>query len=317
MTPGARPGAGRCGFALVTTIWGLAIIALLIASFETTARLQLQVAYNLAGATRADFAAEAALGATLMALMAERETTPDANTAQPPPHDGVPRLCALDGAAVAVAIEEETGKLDLNGASPNILRAVLVGFGVEARDAEATANAIVAFRAPPQDRLPNEQAFGDRPFPPKHALFQSVLELDQVGAMTPQLFAALLPFVTVHSRSAGLDRRAAPPALFAALAGSAPEVVAALRRRPFPNTLDRNDPRFPQAFNQAGARGPVLAHVEVMLPSGQTSVREAIFDLNDGRGPAFALKERRHGVAHYLDDLRLALQTGGGGFSDC
>lgn len=316
MTRRARPKRGRRGFALVTVIWGLAIIALLILSFMTTARLQLQTAYNLASATKADFTAEAAMGVAFLALMAERETA-GANAAPQAPHDGAPRFCALDGAAVSVAVEEEAGKLDLNGASPTILRAALIGFGVEARDAEAIANAIVAFRAPPQDRAPTpEQELGERPFAPKHALFQSALELDQVAAMTPQLFAALLPFVTVHSRSPGVDRRAAPPALFAALAGYSAEDVQALRLRPFPNSIDRNDPRFPAGFNQIAARGAVLAHVEVMLPPGQSSVREAIFDLNDGRGPAYALKERRRGVARYLDALRLVLRTGEG-LPDC
>ena len=65
------------------------------------------------------------------------------------------------------------------------------------------------------------------------------------------------------------------------------------------------------------ARGVVLAHVEAMLPSGQSSVREAIFDLNDGRGAAFALKERRRGAARYLEDLRLAIRSGGVGLPDC
>jgi general secretion pathway protein K len=318
MIPRAGLISGRRGFALVTVIWGLAIIALLIVSFMTTARLQLQTAYNLASATKAEFVAEAALSAAFLALMEEREATPNVNAAQQAPHDGAPRFCALDGAAVSIAVEEETGKLDLNGASPNILRAALVGLGVEAREADAIANAIVAFRSPPQDRLPTpEQELGDRPFPPKHALFQSALELDQVAAMTPQLFAALLPFVTVHSRSPGVDRRAAPPALFAALAGYSPDDVQALRLTPFPNALDRNDPRFPAGFNQSAARGAVLEHVEVMLPSGQSSVREAIFDLNEGRGPAFALKERRRGTARYLDALRLVMQAGGAGLPDC
>lgn len=310
-----RPGRGaaRQGFALVTVIWGLAVIALLIVSFMSSARLQLQTAYNLAGATKADLLADAALNGVFMTLMAERENS-GPNLAQQQPHDGAPRFCALEGAAVAVAVEDESGKVDLNAAAPNVLQAMLAGLGLDRREAEAIAASIMAFRSAPQDRVA-EQGSEDRPFPPKHALFQSVLELDQVSGVSPEHFSTLLPLVTVHSRSPGLDRRAAPPALFAALAGHPPEEVAALRQRPFPNALDRNDPRFPQGFNQAGVRGAVLAHVEVLLPAGQSGVREAIFDLNDGRGPAFALKELRKGAARYLDDLRQAMQSAGG--PDC
>jgi len=310
----ADRGPARRGFALVTVIWGLAIIALLIVSFMSSARLQLQTAYNLAGATKAEFLADAALNAAFMTLMSERESA-GPNVAQQAPHDGEPRFCELEGAAVAIVVEDESGKVDLNAAAPNLFQAALTGLGFDRREAETIVASIVAFRSPQQNRLGAGPAPDGQAFSPKHALFQSVLELDQTPGVTPELFSMLLPLVTVHSRSPGLDRRAAPPALFAALSGHPPEEVAALRQRPFPNGLDRNDPRFPQGFNQLGARGAVLAHVEVLLPAGQSSVREAIFDLNDGRGPAFALKEARKGVARYLDDLGQAMRSGGG--PDC
>jgi len=309
-------GRARRGFALVTVIWGLAVIALLIVSFMSSARLQLQTAYNLAGATKADLLADAALNAAFMTLMSERESA-GPNLAQQPPHDGAPRFCALEGAAVAIAVEGESGKVDLNAAERNILQATLAGLGLDRRQAETIATSIMAFRSrsPPQDLLSAGEGSDARPFPPKRDMFQSVLELDQVSGVTPELFSGLAPLVTVHSGSQGLDRRAAPPALFAALAGRPPEEVAALGQRPYPNALDRNDPRFPQNFNQVGVRGAVLAHVEVLLPAGQSSVREAIFDLNDGRGPGSALKEARKGAARYLDELRQAMQSGGG--PDC
>ncbi len=203
--------SGRRGFALITVIWGLSIIALLIVSFMTTARLRLQTAYNLAGATRAGLIADAALGATFMALLAEREVP--VTFAHQPPHDGAPKFCAIDDAAVSVSLEEETGKIDLNGATPNLLGAMLVGFGLDPPEADRVAAAIVAFRAPAQSAQAAEQDNGDKPFPPKHGLYQSVLELDQVGPMTPELFATIRSFVTVHSRSPGLrpPLRAARP----------------------------------------------------------------------------------------------------------
>jgi len=309
-----RAGA-RGGFALITVIWGVAIIALLVVSFMTTARLQLQGAFNLAGATKADYIAEAAIGAAFMTLMAEREST-TVSPGQSTRHDGSPKLCALDGAAVVVALEDESGKIDLNGGADKTFSKLFVGLGVDRREADAIAAAIVFFRQPPQEGIAADLGGGSRPFPPKHALFQSVLELDQVEGMTPQLFAAALPFLTVHSRRPDVDRNSAPPALFAALAGYPPQQVEALRLHPYPNNLDRNDPKYPREFNQRGGRTAALAHVETMLPSGQTSVREAVFDLNDGRGPAFALKERRRGVVRYLDDLRRAIASGVG-MSDC
>ena len=307
MTRRAGRGPTRRGFALVTVIWGLAVVALLIVSFMSSARLRLQTAYNLAGATKAELLADAALNAALMTLISEREGA-GPNVAQQPAHDGAPRFCSLEGAAVAVVVEDESGKIDLNAAAPNLLQAALTGLGLDRREAETITASIVAFRSPTQNPLGAATPSDDL----KHALFQSALELDQAPGVTPELFSTLLPLVTVHSRSPGLDRRAAPPALFAALSGYPPEEVAALRQQPFPNGLDRNNPRFPQGFNQVGVRGAVLAHVEVLLPAGQSSVREAIFDLNEGRGPASALKEARRGVARYLVELGQAMRSGGG-----
>ncbi len=83
-----------------------------------------------------------------------------------------------------------------------------------------------------------------------------------------------------------------------------------LRRTPYPNSIDRNNPRFPAAFNQAGTRGAILVHVETMLPSGQSSVKEGVYDLNDGRGANFALKELRGAAPRYLDALRQIFRDG-------
>ncbi len=67
-----------------------------------------------------------------------------------------------------------------------------------------------------------------------------------------------------------------PTTLFAALASYSQDDVKALKQNPFSNRLDRSDPRFSAACKQTGVRDSVLAHVEVMLPTGQKSVREAI-----------------------------------------
>jgi general secretion pathway protein K len=305
---------GKGGFALVTVIWGLALITLLIVSFMTTARLRLQTAFNIAGATQASLAADAALGAALIALTSERE--PGLTGGNPPLHDGAPQYCTLANALVSLSVEDESGKIDLNGASPKLLLAALTGLGVDKKEAEAVASAIVAFRTQPTNAI--EASFnaragaGDKPFGPKQALFQTALELDQVEGVGAALFRALLPVVTVNSRSAGIDRRVAPPALFAALAGSSSNEVEALRIKPFPNGLDRTDPRFPIEFNQQGVRGAVMAHVEILLPTGQTAVKEAIFDFNDGRGVGSATKELRRGVPRDLDSLRAIARDGGG-----
>lgn len=335
MTPrsGGKPRArsrreSKRGFALVTVIWGVALIALLIVSYMSTARLRLQMAFNLAGAAQADLLAEAALNQTALFLLSERQSGglfpqgPFGAPAERPLHDGAPRFCALASGAAAISIEEESGKVDLNAAPQKLLQTLVTGLGVAPGDADAIAAGIVAFRTPP---LLNgaasvealEPGKSDKPFGLKRAPFQSIAELDQAPGVSPALYRMLSPLVTVYSRSPGVDARTAPPALFALLAGSPPEEVQSLIAAPFPNALDRKDPRFQSGLQLNGDGGVFLAHVEIVLPSGQTSVQEAVFDFHDAADVPFQLKELRHGRARNLPALRARLKDWRAALPDC
>ncbi len=302
---------------MLAVIWGTGLIATLVVAFMSSGRLRLQMAFNIAGATEAGFVAESAINLVMLRLLAQRDA-PQSPTGEAA-YDGAPKFCVLDRAAVAVALEEEAGKIDLNGASPEILKAAFVGLGLSDRKAQEVARAIVAHRSAPNAPFGQiaPTPTGDKPVPPKEALFETVLELDQVSGVDPALFRALLPFVTVHSRTAGVDARSTPPALFAALSGYPVEDVRTLAAAPYPNNLRRTDPRFPANFNQAGDHGVFLIHAEVRLAAGQTIAREAIVDLHPTNGAQFALKEIRLGQSRYAERLRSVIASNGAGIPDC
>ena len=296
------------GFALIIVIWGIGIIALLVTSFMLTARWRIQSASNVSGADVAEALAEAAINVSLFKLLAE------GSLAQRATHDGAPLYCSLPGdAAAVIVVEDERGKVDLNGASPKLLQALFAGFGVDMREAEHLASSVVAFRTSATNKMQiqdAEYAAAGMPFGPKRALFQTALELDQVVGLAPELFRALTPFVTVYSRRPGLDPQVAPPALFAALAGYSNEDVQALTLHPFPNNLDRRDPRFPAAFKQVTGGGGFLVHAEVLMPSGQTGLYEVIAQPSRSVPGQLAIKELRRGHPRYLDELRALRRDG-------
>ena len=309
----------KAGFALLAVIWGVGVISLLVVSFMTSGRLRLQTAQNIASATQATLIAEGVVNLVALSLLSERNQL--AAQAEGPVYDGAPRYCVFEGAAIAVGVEDEGGKIDVNAAAPELLKAMLTGFGVELRAADAIAGAIVAFRTAPTEAVGVASLAtnaGDKPFPPKRALFQTVMELDQVSGVDPALFRELVPFLTVHSHSAGVDASAAPPALFAALAGSPPAEVRALAARPFPNALNRKDARFPANLNQRGDHSAFLVHVEALLATGQTASKDALIDLRGGLvGQQFAVREMRRGRSRYLDQLRATIASNGAGVPDC
>ena len=312
------------GFALVTVIWGIALITLLVVSYASAARLRLQMAFNLAQATQADSIADAAIGQGVLSLLSESQqkgAPPALGNASAGQdrlvHDGKPKFCFLNNSAVAISIEDENGKVDLNAASQKLLQTLLTGLGLSAREADAAAAAVVAFRSVEGVPEARQTDASDKPFGLKHAPFQSITELDQVPGVSPLMLKRLSSLVTVHSRSPGVDPKATPPALFALLVGQPPEEVHALLARPFPNALDRSDPRFPREFLGPGLGRVFLVHVEVVLATGQTSVREALLDLRGAAGEAFAIRELRRASARYLSTLRSSAKDPRSASSDC
>jgi general secretion pathway protein K len=293
----------RKGFALLIVIWGLGAITILVVSFLTTGRLRLQAAHNIASAAQAQSIAAAAADLAMLSLAGERigRTGPGA-TAQ---RDGSPYYCAMDNAAVAVAVEDESGKVDLNTASEKMLQDMLIGlFVMSPQQAAAIAHGISQFRTPPETDILQPREFDGKPFAAKRAAFQTALELDQVDGVDAEAFHALLPFVTVYSRAEGIDPHVAPPALFAALLGMSHENIVALAAAPFPNRLNRDDPLFPSAYRQPGAHSAFLIHAESVLANGPSSVRESIVEMQSSGGAPFAVREIRHGAPRYLETLR-------------
>jgi general secretion pathway protein K len=313
-----RPGR-RAGFALLAVVWGVGLIATMVVAFMTSGRLRLQAAHNIAGAVAAASVADGAINLTALSLIGKQNaaaTTGDA------PHDGALQFCLLDGAVVAVAIEDEGGKIDLNAAPPETLQALLLGLGVAETAAQDISLSIAAFRTAPLTLgsgaiTPAASPQGDKAVPLKQAPFETVTELDQVGGVDQALYRLLLRFTTVSSRSPGVDAGAAPPALFAALAGFPVDEVRRLTAAPFPNALDRKDARFPAGLVQTTERSVFRLHAEALLATGQTASRDALLDLRPLSGKPFAFREWRRGDALYLQQLRAMNAAGAAGAPDC
>ena len=110
-------------------------------------------------------------------------------------------------------MEDERGKIDLNAAGKASLEAFFAHFSPSDEQAREIADAIAEFRtaAVGNDLKANDGRSDLSGPPPKHAAFQTALELDQVRGVTSELFARVLPFVTVHSGLAEIDRSVASP----------------------------------------------------------------------------------------------------------
>lgn len=184
----------------------------------------------------------------------------------------------LGGAAVAVAIEPEAGKIDLNQASPRLLRALFEAAGLRGPDAAAMTAAVEDWRDTDQITRPGgaELTFylGAGRIPPRDGSFESVAELLHVRGMTPELLAVVGPAVTVHAQSPNPDRAAAGPLVQAAMSGAGALGLV---------TLDR-----PSARAEAGAVGRAFTILaEATVVGGRFTRRAVVRVTGDPREPVY------------------------------
>lgn len=196
MTPGAAPGRpsrGDSGFALLIVLWTLVLVSLLLVMVAAAARTDAQLATNLRGAAELEAVADAAIHTAIFGLMQAGGSTTGGQ---------VPAV-RLPGADIEVDIVNQAGLVNPNIASPELLRALLLRLGANARAADSVANAIADWRTPGTGPRPNgakapQYRMAGLGYGPPGAPFETLGELRDVLGMTPALLAALTPHLTLY-----------------------------------------------------------------------------------------------------------------------
>ncbi|PJK01260.1 general secretion pathway protein GspK [Lysobacteraceae bacterium NML91-0213] len=194
------------GAALLLVLWLIALLAALVGAFALTARTE-----HLQGRVlhRGVIASEAAHAGLEYAVARVIDTTPDGRWLA----DGRDYRWDFHEAALTLRIVDETGKVDLNVAQAPLLAALLQAAGADPQMAEQLAGAIADWRdtddlGQPAGAAEDPQyAAAGLPYGAKDAPFEDVGELQQVLGMTPALYAAAAPHLTVYSGLPSPDPR--------------------------------------------------------------------------------------------------------------
>lgn len=205
----------RRGYALVLVIWLLGLMSLFAVSFLDAMRTDAQVAANAIDDIRTRATLEAGLHRGIAALVAE----PGAMGLR---LDGTPWPLSFDGAVVTVALQAESGKIDLNAAQPNLLRRLLISAGVDVSRADMLVDRILDWRDQDDPRRPlgaEVDAYLDagRTVGPANRALHSIDELRRVLGMTSAPFSQLRSAVTVYSGVATPVQAVAPQLVLMAL----------------------------------------------------------------------------------------------------
>lgn len=227
------------GYALVSVLWLIVLLTGVAVAYHAQARLESQLL--TAAVQRAQ--AEALAEAGIWLAMHEKLTTGGAADRAV----RVTRTFDVDGAAVAVTVADTSGWINLNGAPPELLAALLAArSGLDATEQAAVVDAILDWRDSDDIRRPDgaedaEYAAAKQPHGAKDAPFAVVDELRLVRGVTPAAYRAIAPAVTVFGNHARVNAAAAPP-----------EVLALLPRKSFELTDTPGDTYDERFLQQSG-----------------------------------------------------------------
>ena len=224
------------GVALLLVLWASTLLAILLGGYALQARTEgLQARYQFAQ-TQAHYAAEAGLMRAVYGLQ-------DPQPGQRWIGDGRIYTFEFAGAKVQVSAIDEGGKVDINAATPEVLRNLFAAAGLAPQAAQQLEERILDWRRPggfsgAADGAADVYAAAGRPYGPRHAPFASIEELQLVLGMTPALYRQLAPVVTIWSGNATPDPNSAPPLALQSIPGLTPTQIQTLREARLKNAGD-------------------------------------------------------------------------------
>jgi general secretion pathway protein K len=272
------------GAALILVMWLLVLLTAVIGSFAQSARIESLQAHQLRSSLIARQAAQAGVDYGVLRMLyadVDRRWVPD----------GRMYTLQLGDATLEIRVFDETGKVDLNGASQDLLARLLLALGVQDPRAHSLAGAIVNYRNPDNLLAPGggggaaDYSSAGLPYGPKNKPYETVSELQRVLGMDLALYQKLEPYVTVYVSGDPTPTFAQPPVLEAL--GMTPQSAAAF-------------------LSQRQAWQPNAPGAPPVLPNGQP------FVVQPGTG-IYEISSRaklRDGTILTVDAIVRATQTG-------
>jgi general secretion pathway protein K len=201
------------GSIAILALWGVALIFILLAPVAFLTRVELQVAHNAIGASRARLAAEAGTQLGLVRLLRRR----DVNAY----FDGTPETWRQSSTTVAIAIADEAGKIDLNVAPQDLLAGLFAAVGRPREEAQLLACNVLDRRGDLGTGCP--QPGGVNPA----RRFAVPEELAQIPGVDDDLYDRVADSITVATAASAVDPLVAPRPVLLAIPGATDSLVDA------------------------------------------------------------------------------------------
>lgn len=226
--------------ALLVVLWATAGMALLATGLVRAATGEVRRSHDDVLQVEARLAIDSGFA---RAIAAVRDSDPERRWLP----DGTVRVVELERARIAIRVEDEAARIDLNAAGPELLQGLLVAIGGSRDQVQPVVDAILDWRDEDHERSLQgaeraEYAAAGRDFGPADGPFLATAELRSVLPVTPDLFRRIAPFVTVFTGASTVDPLWAPREVLLALPGVGEADVARIeaerRKKPPPQTQD-------------------------------------------------------------------------------
>lgn len=205
------------GFALITVLWITAFLAVIAGSVSYQVRASLGLASNVVASFKTKHAAEGALLLTIERLIKRSDqqghVLKNSNFSY-----------ELNNLFVSVEVADESGKVDLNIASVDLIKSLLIAVGINDKVGSSIADAIADWRD--QDHLKRVDGAEDRDYAARGLLyeskdddFDSIDELSLVLGVSPEIFSRVKPYLTVYAQDIGVNTKLASEVVKKAVEG--------------------------------------------------------------------------------------------------
>jgi len=218
---------GNRGIAQLLVLWALLLLGTLALGFSLSMRTEAQAARNGVDDARAYFQARTGVQRAVVLL----STLPPDNVMR------TEIAGSEEDATYEVRVESESGKVDVNLVSEEVLLEILKAGGLPEEEAESVRDAILDWRDPddtPRPRGAESADYASLPEPviPRNGKILSVEELRYVKGVTPEFFRRFLSRVfTAHGKSPKVNFLRAPEIVLRSLPGVSPEAAAQIVAR--------------------------------------------------------------------------------------
>jgi general secretion pathway protein K len=213
--------------AQLLVLWALALLGTLALGFSLVMRTEAQASRNGVDDARAYYQARTGTQRAIMLLSTI-------------PPDNVMRMEIAgeeEDASYKVRVENESGKVDINFVTEEVLLEMLKKGGLPDEEAERLRDAVMDWRDQDDDPRPGgaespDYALLPEPVRPRNGTLRSVEELRYVIGVTPEFHERFLSRVfTVHGYSPGVNVLLAPEIVLNSLPGMSPDAVAEILAR--------------------------------------------------------------------------------------